>query len=263
MAARLFNLLLCALLAGPLSLSAWAVARPENRVGGSPVFSSDFASQETAKPIVASGENPGCGYDFASGVHKYLYAQDNPVDMDDPSGNASSFTPVQAAAIGRQVHEIIGRDFQAPPTRITSQSVFTILGLPNPVKKLGQKLGRIFPDLVDFQKHEVYEIKPMSIAGTAAGFAQLYGYITLFNKLDPAGHWHDGNSYDYNKGEITLGNPLCVVVVAPTVSGMIYYEPFTIQQLGKAGARVTARLDTARLQQMVGVASLLELMGGI
>ncbi|MBU6409708.1 MAG: hypothetical protein KGR98_04905, partial [Verrucomicrobia bacterium] len=51
------------------------------------VFSSDFASQESANPIGARAENPGCGYDFASGVHKYLYGADDPVNIDDPSGN--------------------------------------------------------------------------------------------------------------------------------------------------------------------------------
>ncbi|MGA3266088.1 MAG: hypothetical protein ABSE16_04620 [Verrucomicrobiota bacterium] len=75
MAARLFNLLLCALLPGLSSPAAKAITSPENRVGGSAVFSSDFASQESANPICTRAENPGCGYDFVSGVHKYLYAQ--------------------------------------------------------------------------------------------------------------------------------------------------------------------------------------------
>ena len=66
---------------------AWAHCRPETRVGGSPAFSSVFASQETASPIAASGENPACDYDFASGLHKYLYGADNPVNNVDPSGN--------------------------------------------------------------------------------------------------------------------------------------------------------------------------------
>ncbi|MGA3269190.1 MAG: hypothetical protein ABSE16_20535 [Verrucomicrobiota bacterium] len=86
-------MLLCALLAGPLTLSAWAIARPENRVGGSAVFSSDFASQESDKLIAASREGAACGYDFASGVHKYLYAADDAVNRIDPSGqDGISFT---------------------------------------------------------------------------------------------------------------------------------------------------------------------------
>jgi len=87
MAARLFNLLLCALLLGLSSPAAKAITRPENRVGGSAVFSSDFAAQESANPIGTRAENPSCGYDFASGVHKYLYAADNSVNKLDPSGH--------------------------------------------------------------------------------------------------------------------------------------------------------------------------------
>ena len=63
------------------------MTRPENRVGGFPVFSSDFASQESAKPIGTPSENGGYGYDFASGVHKYLYCQADPVNHIDPSGH--------------------------------------------------------------------------------------------------------------------------------------------------------------------------------
>jgi hypothetical protein len=63
-----------------------ALCRPKNRVGGSPVFLSNFVSQKSAKPVAASGENPACGYDFASGMHKYLYCKDGPVNGIDPLG---------------------------------------------------------------------------------------------------------------------------------------------------------------------------------
>ncbi|MGA3266719.1 MAG: hypothetical protein ABSE16_07850 [Verrucomicrobiota bacterium] len=96
MVARLFNLLLCALLLGLSGPAAKAITRPENRVGGSPVFSSDFASQVSANPIGTRAENPGCGYDFASGVHKYLYTEDNPVNMSDPLGKWATFIHKEA-----------------------------------------------------------------------------------------------------------------------------------------------------------------------
>ena len=87
MALRIVSLLLFALMAGPMSLSARAVARPENRVGNffsSPLKSAaDFASQ----PVDTRQENGGYGYDFASGVHKYLYCQADPINHIDPSGN--------------------------------------------------------------------------------------------------------------------------------------------------------------------------------
>ncbi|MGA3266721.1 MAG: hypothetical protein ABSE16_07860 [Verrucomicrobiota bacterium] len=91
MAERLFKVLFCALLLGLTSLPAWAIARPENRVWGFSEKPSDFASQESDKLIAASRESAACGYDFASGVHKYLYAQDNPVDGSDPSGHEIAY----------------------------------------------------------------------------------------------------------------------------------------------------------------------------
>jgi len=66
---------------------ALALCRSENRVWGFSEKPADFASYETAKPIDTPSENPGCGYDFASGVHKYLYCQDDPVIGRDPSGH--------------------------------------------------------------------------------------------------------------------------------------------------------------------------------
>lgn len=86
MAARILSLLLCLLIAGPMSLPAHAFARPETRVGGSPVFASAFASADRDQTLEAHRESRGCGYDFASGVCKYLYCQADPVNRIDPSG---------------------------------------------------------------------------------------------------------------------------------------------------------------------------------
>jgi len=81
----------CALLLTLTSSPAWGVCRPENRVGNffpePPKTAADFASQ----PVDTRPENAGCGYDFASGVHKYLYCQADPVDGSDPSGHAVYF----------------------------------------------------------------------------------------------------------------------------------------------------------------------------
>jgi RHS repeat-associated protein len=200
-------------------------------------------------------------------LHKYLYGECNPIDNEDPSGNAA-FSSAEAAAIGRQVHTIIEKDFvRKVPGGVTAESVFTTLGLPtgpNPIRKIGQKLGRIFPDLVNVEGHEVYEIKPVTIAGSLTGFAQLYAYITLFNKLNPEGHWHDGNSYDYQNNDgsdvIELASPPSVIVVAPTVSGMIYYEAFTIDQLGKVGAKIVGRADMNDINQSLGISTLITIL---
>jgi hypothetical protein len=83
----LLQVVFCALLLTLTSSPASGICRPENRVGGSPTFSPNFTFPDSANPVAASGVNPRCGYDFASGVHKYLYVQDNPLDNVDPSGN--------------------------------------------------------------------------------------------------------------------------------------------------------------------------------
>jgi len=83
---RILSLLLCLLVAGPMSTPAWALARPETRVGK--IFSAPLksAAADLDQTLDARWENPACGYDFASGVCKYLYCHADPVNRIDPSG---------------------------------------------------------------------------------------------------------------------------------------------------------------------------------
>ena len=70
-----------------MSLPAHAVARPETRVGeifSSPLKSAPADLDQTLEP---RRESRSCDYDFASGVHKYLYAHGNPINGCDPSGH--------------------------------------------------------------------------------------------------------------------------------------------------------------------------------
>jgi hypothetical protein len=78
----------------------WPVVSPKNRVGGSPVFSFAFAFQYIGQTLDTPDENGGCGYDFASGVHKYLYAENDPVNRVDPSGCAETADVGAAGALG-------------------------------------------------------------------------------------------------------------------------------------------------------------------
>jgi hypothetical protein len=85
--AGLLKGLLCAMLFTLPGLPAWAMARSETRVGGSPVFLAVLAAQESAKTLAPPSENPGYGYDFAPGGYKYLYCQGNPIDGIGPNAN--------------------------------------------------------------------------------------------------------------------------------------------------------------------------------
>lgn len=193
-------------------------------------------------------------------LHKYLYGADNPVNIVDLSGYAG-FSLADSAAIGRQVHRIIGRDFVARvPGGVSGPAVLTILrNLRIPLNNV--PINRLFPDLVDVPHKEVFEIKPISVGGTAAGAIQLGGYILAFNALDPAGGWHIGNSANYAyPGIIPLASPPCMVVVAPPVFGMIYYEAFTIQQVGKAGGKTVAKSDSNDINQSLGVSTLITIL---
>ena len=91
---RILSLLLCLLVAGPMSTPAWALARPETRVGeifSSPLKSTPADLDQTLEP---RGESRGCDYDFASSVCKYLYAHGDPINLADPSGYDANFTLV-------------------------------------------------------------------------------------------------------------------------------------------------------------------------
>ncbi len=144
-------------------MPASALCRPETRVGGSPVFSSVFASQETANPVGTPSENPACGYDFASRVHKYLYVQDNPVCNYDPTGFFSQ-------AFGELAHDIIAGRYLAehPGTIINSTT-----GI----------LGALKPDIFNGPALRYAEIKPLSFPGIAEAWVQIETYDLAYGKL--------------------------------------------------------------------------------
>jgi len=133
-------------------------------------------------------------------LHKYLCCQGNPINMTDQSGFAASSTSGNSlqAQIGKAVERLIKANFVwKVPGGISGPAILTMLknkGVPlnNTVIK------RLFPDLVDFPHKEVFEIKSMTIAGTAEAAVQLGGYILALNAIDKSGGWHIGNSANYS-----------------------------------------------------------------
>jgi hypothetical protein len=87
---RIFSLLLCLLVAGPMSPAAWAVARPENRVGDFFLAPQKSTPADLDQTAGLRWENPGCGYDFASGVCTYAY---------DANGNQTNIVSATANGV--------------------------------------------------------------------------------------------------------------------------------------------------------------------
>lgn len=200
-------------------------------------------------------------------LHKYLYARDDPANEVDPSGNAA-FSPAEAAAIGREVHDRIGQQFVAgytPLQRVTAQSVFTVFGLKNPQSgKTINGISRLFPDLVDIEHHEIYEIKPLNLKGVAGGVVQLSIYLAALNELDPSGHsWGLPIAAEhFNSTSVFFTtSPFAAVVVAPPVLGMIFYEAETPQDFVKARAKNVAEEEAADIEDSEGIATMDSAMG--
>src|SRR6266542_5602279 len=101
MITRVFHLFMCLLLAGPFCVPGWTTLRPENRVGGSPDFSSTFAAEAPSQVAEPHQENLVWVCDSASGMHKYLYGHADPVNRIDPRGIWSSkhVAPIHQNAI--------------------------------------------------------------------------------------------------------------------------------------------------------------------
>jgi hypothetical protein len=205
-------------------------------------------------------------------LHKYLYCQNNAVNIDDLSGFAASSTSGNSldAQVGKAVEKLIKNDFaKRVPGGVSGPAVLTILkralaaiGMtPNNIGKIKVK----FPDLVDVPNREVFEIKPVGWKGTAEAVAYLAAYIALFNALDPRGGWHVGNTskYMYCPCVFMLAYPPAIVVVSPPVEGLIYYSYQTPQQYVKRKAVQTAVAENAEEEDSVGIATLDGMMGAL
>jgi RHS repeat-associated protein len=195
-------------------------------------------------------------------LHKYLYCQGNPVNMVDPAGQKADFSPADAAAIGREVHQRIGQKFTlgfSPAQRVTAESVFTVFGLQNPQSgKMIDGIKRLFPDLVDREHHEIYEIKPLNVRGAAGGLIQLSSYIIALNKLDPSGHsWGVPIAAEhFNSFSVFFtASPFAAIEVAPPVFGMIFYKAEKPQDFVQRRANNVAEEEEADIEDSEGVAA--------
>ena len=213
-----------------------------------------FYQPETGR-FITMDSYEGVQSDPAS-LHKYAYAHGDPVNNTDPSGHETLKTK-----LGKELHKKLGQEFigkPANPLRFSGPSIATIV--ENTGIRIPGKVKVLFPDLVDANPtlKEVYEIKPFTPYGLATGYTQLAGYLFLFNKLDPSGGWHAGTSWVPPKiVRLSLG----VAVVSPPAQGVIFYHLETIIDVARKGANAGWRIDEQRLNQHMGIATILSSMG--
>ena len=105
-------------------------------------------------------------------------------------------------------------------------------GRRNLRKILQQRLpfpdGSGFPDLVDFEKHFMLEIKTR--AERAVGMSQLRGYLLIAKAIDPT--WRAGTSFDYIPFRWVPCNSTltCIAFVDPPDSdGVITYNVWDLK----------------------------------
>ena len=159
-------------------------------------------------------------------LHKYLYAEGDPVDLSDLSG-LLAMVP-SSLGDGNKIHDIIAAKFAlARPKAIPyNSSLRTILGKITPY----QGIGRLRPDLVDQNVNEIYDVK--SAAELPEGIAKVAFYVSILNTVDlssSAGAWHPGTTFSAKPNTFPIdATGLKIAVVGPPVAGVL---PYVIYQL--------------------------------
>ena len=170
-------------------------------------------------------------------LHKYLYCQNNPLNGVDPLG-----WDWQDALNGQFVHRYIAADFMRSPNRASDLWISTILEMEHPNRYY--PMIPLRPDLIDFNKHQLYEIKPLT--SWAYGFDQLMGYLDVLNLLDPGANWTIGTSTDYSPPSqiIYIGYGAWFKAFPPE-GGVITYKAIDLTAMGLVAAGVVITSSNA------------------
>lgn len=188
-----------------------------------------------------------------SSLHKYLYAEDDPVNLINPSGNI----PIVSNWIygGRVERAIAAHFLEFGPPGDKTPPLFTPISTILHTKYIpGLTASR--PDLVLLpgstpgSPGQIWEIKP---AGSfLEGETQLWFYLAILNTWDREHRWVPGSTY-VPPSVIPL-DPLVFAIVGPSVGGVILYQ---VEDL-RATAALIGVFIGAEIEAAVGVATLNE-----
>jgi len=156
-------------------------------------------------------------------LHKYTYCHGDPVNFTDPSGMAYFF-----AELGKVAHQLINDLYENDHFGHDMTLGKAIRGY----------YSTILPDIVNYTKGQIGEIKPCSAYGLATGPVQLWAAINIANSL-PVAHSRLGGGpwkpEDWNPGIQVLYpgtiNPWFsdhLIVTLGNLNGLILYKTLRI-----------------------------------
>jgi len=157
-------------------------------------------------------------------LHKYIYANANPVNFTDPTG----FITFKE---GREVHQAIGEDFEEsnPDYRHADLqgegnglTILRILRDADGLPDGNPPWNGLRPDLADYGTREIYEIKPLH--RLHFGLAEVWGYQAILNSAPfQHKHWNLGSTYDPS-GAYVIGHKIAIAFTP--INGVIPYQLF-------------------------------------
>jgi RHS repeat-associated protein len=129
-------------------------------------------------------------------LHKYLYAQASPIDLDDPSGNYSGWEQF----MGYEAQDAIVDHYKDTHPWINPDDIVSEAHVP--VKS--RKYAYLKPDIINVATKQWLEIKPLSVWGIAKGAAKYELDKKLLKGYSPDAGWTPLLELETDSGEAIL-----------------------------------------------------------